>query len=539
MKNLGKTDRKAWLGCLYPVIFISIGLFGYLLNTSNNFTSIPGDLGDARFNSVVLEHLYQWVSGDASYLWSPSYFYPFKWVLTFSDNHFGSAWSYIFFRSLEFTREKAYLSWFFVGTLLNFICSYWALRKLDFSSLSSAIGAFVYAFSLPALSLEMHAQLVYRFAVPLAFTFLIQYLLKSRASSFAWCCVWTLIQFLCSIYVGVFLLYLLGAAFLVWLCFLRQKPPRSKSPRSSLWLKPPGLIASVSILLIAVLLAVYGVVAHYYGFSRPNIETLSMTPHFASYFLADRSGLTAWVGSWVHSIPPHLIHEQQMFFGLGVWVILLSGLLGVFLQGIHKQLGILALGSLLVLFVLTLSIFNISAYRLVLYIPGVSSVRAVSRIILVMLLPIGILAAIGVDYLSTRRSNIYAFLIPALLLVPEVLAYKPYTTPISQWVERRETVRNLLAGSASPDDILFVSSKNNAQYFLAELDGMILAQDLKIPTLNGYSGNVPAGHIQANPCGRVEDRIEEIKKSDAQLNSKLLARHLVKIELDGPCNVGQ
>ena len=96
-----------------------------------------------------------------------------------------------------------------------------------------------------------------------------------------------------------------------------------------------------------------------------------------------------------------------------------------------------------------------------------------------------------------------------------------------------------MAGSVSPNDILFVSSKNNAQYFLAELDGMILAQDLKIPTLNGYSGNVPAGHIQANPCGRVEDRIEEIKKSDAQLNSKLLARHLVKIELDGPCNVGQ
>ena len=105
MKNLGKTDRKAWLGCLYPVIFISIGLFGYLLNTSNNFTSIPGDLGDARFNSVVLEHLYQWVSGDASYLWSPNYFYPFKWVLTFSDNHFGSAWSYIF-SDLSNLREK-------------------------------------------------------------------------------------------------------------------------------------------------------------------------------------------------------------------------------------------------------------------------------------------------------------------------------------------------------------------------------------------------------------------------------------------------
>ena len=58
---------------------------------------IPGDLGDARFNSVILEHLYQWVTGTAPKLWSPRFFYPFENTLAFSDNHFASGFAYIVF----------------------------------------------------------------------------------------------------------------------------------------------------------------------------------------------------------------------------------------------------------------------------------------------------------------------------------------------------------------------------------------------------------------------------------------------------------
>ncbi|KKD57704.1 hypothetical protein VM57_02130 [Stenotrophomonas maltophilia] len=48
---------------------------------------MPGDLIDARFNSVVLEHVYQWLRGDVESLWSPGFFYPVKDVLALSDNH--------------------------------------------------------------------------------------------------------------------------------------------------------------------------------------------------------------------------------------------------------------------------------------------------------------------------------------------------------------------------------------------------------------------------------------------------------------------
>ena len=72
---------------------------------------IPGDLGDARFNSVVLEHGFQWLTGQVAHLWSPSFFYPFERVLGLSDNHFGSGWSYALLRGFGLPREMAYVGW--------------------------------------------------------------------------------------------------------------------------------------------------------------------------------------------------------------------------------------------------------------------------------------------------------------------------------------------------------------------------------------------------------------------------------------------
>ena len=41
-----------------PILIFCVGLFGYLLPAIGYFQMVPGDLGDARFNSVILEHGY-------------------------------------------------------------------------------------------------------------------------------------------------------------------------------------------------------------------------------------------------------------------------------------------------------------------------------------------------------------------------------------------------------------------------------------------------------------------------------------------------
>ena len=196
-------------GCMWFTIFLSIGIFGYLLPTTDYLNVIPDGLGDARFNSVVLEHLYLWISGREEQLWSPRFFYPFEGMLAFSDNHFVSGLPYVILRTFNIGREHAFLGWFMVGNLLNFVSAYIVLRRFGLSAFGAAVGAFVYSFAIPVLPKEGHAQLVYRFASPFALLALID-TLKMRRLVPHWRIVfWVTIQFFCSIYLGVFICLLL------------------------------------------------------------------------------------------------------------------------------------------------------------------------------------------------------------------------------------------------------------------------------------------------------------------------------------------
>lgn len=522
---------------LSPIIFVVIGLFAYLLNTSNYFTAIPGDLGDARLNSVILEHLFQWVMGGTPSLWSPGYFYPFKSALAFSDNHFGSAWTYIIFRFFDFGREQSFLGWYFIGTGLNFVSCYWTLKNFSFSNLSASIGAFVFTFSLPALSLEMHAQLVYRFATPLSFYFLAKFLVSGGFKNLIWCGIWLCAQFLCSIYLGLFLIYLLAAAFLVGIPLLK-KNNSLVFRRGAVGFNQFSLMLLLltSLSAVGLMLWMYADVAYQYRFSRDKNEVLSMTPRFVSYFLADRSPLTSWVGAWVDSVPQHLRHEQQMFFGLGVWVFTFIGLVGVYFKSLFRGIGLIALGSFLLIFFFTISIFDFSIYRLALFIPGFSSVRVVSRIVLILLLPISILASIGAEYLVQKLSWAQAFLISIILLVPEIIYYSPYSTPITLWEERVNKARASLVQPASRNSVIYISSKNESQHFLADLDAMILAQEFGATTFNGYSGNFPAPYLASTPCNSVKKRLYVWRSLDANIDQQSASKDFIQIDLDGACS---
>lgn len=536
--------------CVLLLIFC-IGFFGYVMNATDWFKAIPGDLYDARFNSVILEHLFQWPKVEVSKLWSPSFFYPFENVLAFSDNHFGSGAIYILFRAFGQAREQAYLYWFVAGNVLNFGVTYYVFRRLGFSVIAAGAGAFVYAFGLPALLKEAHAQLIYRFAIPLSFLSMYQYLQTKEPLRLAQTIFWLAIQFLCSIYLGIFLIYLLTALTLAYAWMNRTL---MFSGLSDGWKKQAinkrvvtTLVLLFSVITIMALLYKYQSVSRDYGFNRTVAEILSMMPQPSSYLIADRSRLTSWIGAYVTSTP--MRHEQQMFFGVGLWVLALIGIWRIFHGSPYRNLGRIALITLLILIVSTLSINDFSIYQLFLYVPGVSSVRAVSRIVLVMLLPLGILVAIAMEYaillrskLIVRMSTLIALL---LLLVSETVFYRPYSTQISKWHARQVQLKELLPKTLNKDDILFVTGKpGDYQDGVIELDAMILAQDLGLATVNGYSGNFPKGHIDPYPCVSYQDRIAsffEMNKSTVldqdELNSRIRQISLFKCPVE-PARIG-
>src|SRR5262249_6232742 len=64
-----------------------------------------------------------------------------------------------------------------------------------------------------------------------------------------------------------------------------------------------------------------------------------------------------------------------------------------------------------------------------------------------------------------------------------------------------------LPPSFGPDSILYTDSKGGEPWSYGELDGMMLAQDIGVPTLNGYSGNVPPGFVPPAGCGTALKRL--------------------------------
>lgn len=513
MTRYSKTSVECLLQTGLLGAIFAAGFFGYLMHTTDWLRAIPGDLIDSRFNSVILEHLYQWARGEVPKLWSPAFFYPFENVLAFSDNHFGSGWTYILFRFAGLQREYAYLGWFIVGNLLNFWVTFYVFKRLGFSILAAGVGAFIFTFALPVLPKEAHAQLTYRFAVPLAFLAMYQFLQSKNIFVFVRVIFWLLIQFLCSIYLGVFLIYLLGIMTLVWILskkeflFTNWQTGQSYSKTASCiaWILTFLLCGAIFSLLYQ-----YQIVSLEYGFKRSVGEIKSMMPTISSYFIADGSLLTKWIGQLFTHVP--MRHEHQMFFGLGLLLVGILGVYYIFRGGDHQQLGRVSAWTLFGLIALTFSFNGYSVYRVLLYLPGVGSVRAVSRIVLIMLLPLGIIAAIAIDGVQQRFQiwqTRWAMLVAAVLLVIiEPIFYQTYSTHIGKWLDRQSQLKARLSVYDLNDHIIFVTGSSEDPHIKAvELDGMIFAQDRLLPTLNGYSGNLPPGYLDPLPCISFQNRL--------------------------------
>lgn len=492
------------------LLFLAMGAFGYLLPAVGYFTSVPGDLGDARFNSVILEHLYRWVGGRDHSLWSPEFFYPFQGTLAFSDNHFGTGMVYMLFRWLGFTREGAYNGWFLVGALLNYLVTYFVLRRLNFSDLAAAAGAFVFAFALPAeLHQNGHAQLIYRYAIPLAALGFFHALETGRAYYFWQVFLWVAVEFFCSIYLGIFLVYLLaasvlGASFFKWgrgrLLHICSSIPGETPLRKLIFYG----VALLSLVAVGLLLFQYHKVSREYGFVRTPGEISELLPRLGSYLVADRS-MFSWVGKRFAHVPARW--EQQMFVGAGIMLFAIFGAIATIASKRNETVGRVALMSFLILFIVTLHVGGHSIYLLLIKIPGLSAVRVVSRIILVMLFPISILVAVGIDRVRNfgilqNRNAMIAFSVGLVVLLgAETASYEADNELIAVWRGRVISMRTLLPARHVDRPILYISRSHAEPFYSSELDAMILGQEIGMPTLNGYSGNTPPGYeFEQEPC---------------------------------------
>jgi len=486
-----------------PILVGIVGL-AFVVGPSIIHGRIPGDIGDARLTSYILEHFFRWITGQDARLWSADFFYPFPLTIAFGDNLLGNTFVYSVFRAVGFAREDAFRWWYVTGFVVNFTACNYVLVKLGYSPLAAALGAFLFTFGLPLMSQETHPQLYYRFGVPLAVLSLEKFRSCKQWHQLTLAAFWTTWQFYCSIYIGYFLILLMIA----WVCGRiacdRRGPTLAAkslvAAPSRLWAQSTagprlGFLLTILMLtaLMLLLLAPYIEVSHLYGFVRQWSETSGMLPRPASYLLTNVSRLWPSDGPLFDGLP--FKNEHAMFLGAAP---LLAIAIAIGLRGRVKLDGLFVTAgcAILLLVLLTLSIHGQSAYRLLAWLPGVNAIRSVTRIVVVLLFPYGVLFASSLDAIAAARLPLWARSGTLTFVVALTIFEASYVThditSKQDWRGRVDAVAAELPREIPKAPILLLAPRpGDPAPFARELDAILFAQDHGWRTLNGYSGNEP------------------------------------------------
>lgn len=465
---------------------------------------IPGDLVDGRLNNYFLEHGYKWITGQVQSFWDAPFFYPVVRTMSFSDNHLGTLPIYSIFRFLHFDRETAYQLWFIAVFALDYISCAWVLRRFSISGLGAAAGAFIFSFSLPIVAQIDHSQLLPRFMIPLAFYFALQYLERQTATALSLLCLTVVIQFYCTIYMGVFLV--LGLLFLFIAYSLTHRD--TTMLREIYWCSWRSFTLKFAVLFIAFLLLLPLMLPYYktsleYGMrSWGEIET--MLPRIESYFLPpDGSFLWNWLIPREQMLP--MWQEHQIFIG---GIPLMSVLCMPFFYRLYRserlmQLGMLMFVVLMLLISLTLY-HGITLYRELLWLPGLKSIRAVTRIMLMNAFPISVIT--GIILTKIFRTSVLlphkVLTISVTFILLSAVAADQYINPAGFYryskcdaQNRSKAVEQMILKKRF-DTKLFVYMPHNSadKKDLQQLDAMMAAQHLNIATINGHSGIWPPSY---------------------------------------------
>ena len=517
-------SENYWRRFLIPVLFLFVGMAG-VVAPYLTMRGLPGDLGDARLNIYLLEHAFLVISGKLPTFLTAPFFYPWINTIGLSDTHWGTVPIYALFRWAGGSPESAFAGWFCFGSLANFVATYLVNRKLGLRPVGASLGAFLFAFSLPVIAQDGHVQLTYRLFIPLAFLSFSHYLKEKDPVWFGMATLLISVQFLSTFYMGFFLVFFLAVYGVV--CFFESG---EKGLSLSCRFRDRFVPASVSwhrialaVVLVTAALCLMGLVAipywqtkQLYGIERHYSEIRRMLPRLQSYLAGDRSLM--WFTQWrAFSLLP-CRNEHQLFMGIGASVLFLCAITSKsFLE--EKPLEKRFVTVLGCFFFWTLVVGGVSLYQGVAWLPGFSAVRAVTRVVLVLLFPAGFIVGRVVDEMKTKSfplvssSSVVLFFL-VLIVSDSVLAEKAVTSCV-EWKNRTSLLESRV-GKWNKESVLVVATQPHD--FSTDLDAMSFSQAKGIKTMNGYSGATPRGWVHFSTCADVGKVLEASRAFYANLH---------------------
>ena len=474
---------------LLPILLAVYGCYFTYRHFWSGFDLVSGDAGDARFNSMILEHTWLWVQGVHSSLFDLPMYYPHSNVYAYSDYLFGIAPIYWIFRLFGFETLLSFQSLCVTASILNFFSFFVIARWLfQFSRPLAALGAFIFAYSLPRITHLEHAQLTPQFFI----------LMSAAGLWFCWkeparklgpllFVLGAGAQFVTAYYFFWFWLWTV-AVLLVYALLNRERRVALQSRFQHMDKKFAVLVSISGLAMVFPFLWHYLKAAQEVGMRDwPSISY--GLPRFYSWILMP---LNHWESDFLpmkallESVP--LPHEHYLSFGLMSWILVLLALFKVYRLPRFRYLTI----PILTMLVLTFAVGRFSPWISIAYLfPGASAIRAVSRIHIFMLM---FWSLIVITYLrESKKTRLVQIGVGILVLC----FFIENTYTFDQVFSRSEDdTRVVEIVQKIPDDctVLYYRGSGRLPAYVYQLDAVRAAFLSGRKTINGYSGNYPPGY---------------------------------------------
>ena len=487
--------------CWIPVCVLGV-LVAFHPTIFSGFRQMQVDPGDTRLVNYFLEHGYRWATGQlhGSGFWNPRYFFPQQNVLAYSETLLGVGPLYWIWRGLGMGPESSFQVWLILVSVLNFVAVFTFLKRWFVSNpCIAAVGAYLFAFGSPRINQLIHPQLLAQFFPVLALHAL-GYILgaarltRSATAKRSWLFVFfaaSVLQLYSGFYHGWFLGFCLVIGFL-WSLSSRQIRARYwlLLREDWLWIAGLGLVSAVALLPLA----------RHYQFAAGSVgvrrfdDVVSMIPPLQAWF---HLGTWNLLYSWLFQIKLFKIipleHEQRIGIGIVSFGLVI---LGIYL-GVRRTQKQVALKVLFLTFATLFVVFlQFNGYTLFRYIfswfPGASGLRGFCRVGVFLLLSHAIALVLALDWVRKWSKQGLVVALSLFCMTEQVVS-----TVSFNWRGYRrqfETVKQAIGprcGYFLYSPILGPDSFPGVWKY--QIDAMWAQLESGVPTLNGYSGNMPPG----------------------------------------------
>ena len=493
-----RPSGSPWFSPLYSAAFLIIGLLlMFHPMILSGLAMVQTDPGDPRQVNYVLEHSYQWISGNPVHakFWDQPIFYPVKNTASYTDIVLGFAPLYWLLRLVGVVPDTAFQLWMIASGALNFlVCLFLLCRVMGMSVMAGTGGAYVFAFAGMRVSMLNGPQLLPQFFSLCAVACLFEIFRPSQPEGreharrpSLWIAVFfssVVLELYAAFYLGFFLLFGLSVALIVALALTDARRAMISTIRANLGMVALSCVASA----VALSWMAYHYLISQLAFgARQWSEIAGMLPQLKSWInMGPANWLYGWTTSYLDFSRLPDGPEQRLGTGIVTFAVAVFG----FWRMRCCTWGRIAIGVFVAALLLSLMYpWNWSPWQIVArVVPGASAIRCVSRIALLVLVPFSLAVAYALDGMKARSAIVALCLIMALEQAQTTSAYDKQAIR-----DRVQKVAALVPSKCKA--FYFVTSPPESgkkePWFELQIDGMWAQILTQVPTVNGFSGQIP------------------------------------------------